>query len=82
MYTIEMAKAFKKIKAPKNFGVLVYENENFITIQINPKQLINLTEKETEDAINYVNKVKKTFENLGAVVFVIRETIEKEKQND
>lgn len=77
MYTIEMATAFKAIKPPKDFGVIIYDNENFITVQIKPENLLNLTEKQTEKIVTYVNEVKQTFEKLGAIVFVVRDTLEK-----
>lgn len=82
MYTIEMAKAFKAIKAPKNFGVIVYDNENFITVQVNPEKLVNLTEKQTQAIVDYINNVKQTFENLGATVFVVRDTLEKNDESN
>lgn len=82
MYTIEMAKAFKAIKAPKDFGVTIYDNENFITIQINPEKLVDLTEKQTEKVVEYVNTVKQTFEKFGAVVFVVRDSLEKADESN
>lgn len=81
MYTIEMAKAFKSIKPPKDFGVVIYDNENFITIQINPEKLLNLTEAQTQKVVDYINNVKQTFEKLGATVFVVRDTLEKNESD-
>jgi len=77
MYTMEMAKAFKAIKSPKNFGVVIYDNDDFVTIKINPEKLLNLTTKQIEDITEYLNKVKKTFESFGAIVFIVRDTLEK-----
>jgi len=82
MYTLEMAKEFKAIKAPKGFGVVIYDNENFITVQVNPEKLLNLTEKQTQDIVDYINNVKQTFEKLGATVFVVRETLENKNESD
>jgi hypothetical protein len=82
MYTIEMAKAFKAIKPPKGFGVIVYDNENFITIRINPEKLINLTEKQTQLIVDYINNVKETFEKLGATVFLVRDTLENKDESN
>jgi hypothetical protein len=74
---MEMAKAFKAIKSPKNFGVVIYDNDDFVTIKINPEKLLNLTTKQIEDITEYLNKVKKTFESFGAIVFIVRDTLEK-----
>jgi len=82
MYTLEMAKAFKTIKAPKGFGVVVYDNENFITVKVNPEKLLNLTDKQTQDIVDYINNVKQTFEKLGATVFVVRDTLDKKNESD
>ncbi len=70
-----MSKAFKAIRAPKNFRVTLYENPDFITIEIDPHELIALTEKQQIKAVEYVNKVKKTLEGFGAVILVVRKEI-------
>lgn len=70
-----MSKAFKAIRAPKNFGVTLYDNPDFITIEIDPHELIALTEKQQIKAVEYVNKVKKTLEGFGAVILVVRKEI-------
>jgi hypothetical protein len=82
MYTIEMAKAFKAIKPPKNFGVIIYDNDDFVTIKINPEKLLDLTDKQAENIAEYLNKVKKTFENFGAIVFVVRDTLENKDESN
>lgn len=76
MYTVEMATAFKAITPPKNFGVVLLENPDFITIQIDPKDLIALSDEEKVEAVEYVNKVKKALEQNGAVVMILREALE------
>jgi hypothetical protein len=76
MYTEEMSKAFKAIKAPKNFGVTLYENPDFITIEIDPHQLVALSGKEKEKAVDYINNVKRTLESFGAVILVVRREID------
>lgn len=76
MYTVEMATAFKSIVPPKNFGVVILENPDFLTIQIDPNDLKKLTDEEKPEAVQYINDVKKAFENLGAVVLILREAIE------
>jgi hypothetical protein len=76
MYTAEMATAFKAIVPPKNFGVVLLENEDFITIQIDPKELLAVPEEDRASAVKYINDVKSTLENLGAIVMILREALE------
>jgi hypothetical protein len=76
MYTPEMATAFRAITPPKNFGVVLLENEDFITIQIDPKDLINLLDEDKPAVIQYINEVKKTLEDHGAIVMILREALE------
>jgi hypothetical protein len=76
MYTAEMATAFKAIVPPKNFGVVLLENDDFITIQIDPKELLAVPEEDLESAVKYINDVKSTLEGLGAIVMILREALE------
>jgi hypothetical protein len=76
MYTSEMATAFKAITPPNNFGVVILENENFLTIQIDPRDLTTLLDKDKPTVVEYINNVKKTLEDHGAVVMILREAIE------
>lgn len=76
MYTEEMSKAFKAIKAPKNFGVILYENPDFITIEVDPHQLVSLSKPQQIKAVEYVNNVKRTLEEFGAVILVVRKEID------
>lgn len=76
MYTLEMATAFKAITPPNNFGVVLLENDDFITIQIDPKDLTNLLDEEKPAVIQYINDVKRTLEEHGAVVMILREALE------
>lgn len=76
MYTPEMATAFKAIVPPKNFGLTVYDNDNFVTLEINPKDLVDLTDKDKPAVVKYINDVKSTLEELGAIVFIVREALE------
>ncbi len=77
MYTPEMASAFKAIVPPKNFGVVLMENPDFLTIQIEPGDLEKLSEEEIPQAVQYINDVKRTLESFGAIVLVVREALEK-----
>ena len=80
MYTKKMSDAFHAIKAPENFGVKIFDADNFITILISPEQLLKLDEIQAKDAIVYVQKVKKTFEKYGAIVHIVRPPLEKDKK--
>ena len=79
MYTKQMSDAFHAIKAPNNFGVKVFDADNFITIYIGPEQLIKLSEDEQKEAIEYVTKIKSVFEKYGAIVHIVRPPLEKDK---
>lgn len=72
-----MASAFKAIVPPKNFGVVLLENPDFLTIQIEPSDLEKLSEEEIPQAVQYINDVKRTLESFGAIVLVVREALEK-----
>ena len=76
MYTPEMATAFKSIVPPKNFGVVILENDDFLTIQIDPQELLAVPEEDRSAVVQYINDVKKSFEDLGAVVLILREALE------
>ena len=75
MYTDKMRMAFHSIPAPKNFGVSLIDNENFLTIKLNERSFIDMTHDEKLDAIKYVSMVKKALEMEGAIVLVTREVI-------
>ena len=76
MYTPEMATAFKTIVPPKNFGLTIYDNDNFVTLEINPKDLIDLLDEDKTAVVKYINDVKSILEELGAIVFIVREALE------
>ena len=76
-YTPEMATAFKAIKPPQNFGVTLYENDDFLTMEIDPKELLNISKEKAIEITAYINNIKKMLESFGAVVFIVRNSIEK-----
>jgi hypothetical protein len=76
MYTPDMATAFKSIVSPKNFGVVILDSHDFLTIQIDPKEILSIAEEDKASVVQYINDVKKTFEDLGAVVLIVREALE------
>lgn len=76
MYTPDMATAFKSIVPPNNFGVVILDSDDFLTIQIDPKDLLSIAEEDKASVVQYINDVKKAFEDLGAVVLIVREALE------
>jgi hypothetical protein len=75
MYTEEMRKAVHSINTPKNFGVSIIDNDNFLTIKLNEKDFLSMFHDEKIEAIQYVAKVKDALEQNGAIVLVTREAI-------
>jgi hypothetical protein len=75
MYTDTMRRAFHSIVAPKNFGVTLIDNENFLTIKLNEKSFLHMSHDEKLEAVRYVAIVKKALEMEGAIVLVTREPI-------
>jgi hypothetical protein len=76
MYTDKMKQAFHLIKPPGEFRVDLYDNEQFITIMIDPNSLVGLLDNEAQDVVKYITDVKKALEDLGALVLVVREELE------
>ena len=68
MYTSLMKQAVKTIKIPKDFKIDIVDYDTFLTIQFYESQWKHYSETERFLCIQYLNKVKKTLENLGARV--------------
>ena len=68
MYTSLMKQAVKTIKIPKDFKIDILDYDTFLTIQFYESQWKHYSETERFLCIQYLNKVKKTLENLGARV--------------
>lgn len=75
MYTDNMRRAFHSVVPPKNFNVLVIDNDNFLTIKLNERSFIRMTHDEKLEAVKYVSMVKKALEMEGAIVLVTREPL-------
>jgi hypothetical protein len=75
MYTDTMRRAFHSVPAPKNFGVTLIDNENFLTIKLNEKSFLHMSHDEKLEAVKYVAIVKKALEMEGAIVLVTREPL-------
>ena len=68
MYTHLMKQAVKTIPIPKDFKIDIVDYNTFLTIQFYESQWKHYSETERFLCIQYLNKVKKTLENLGARV--------------
>ncbi len=71
-----MATAFKSITPPDNFKLVIMENDDFLTLVIDPEDIENLSDEQVDPAVKYINDVKKALEDEGAVVFVVRDVLE------
>jgi hypothetical protein len=73
MYTDAMKRAFHSITPPKNFGVQLIDNDNFITVKAKEEIFMRLTDEDKRSAIEYMIRVKKALEDNGAIVLIVRE---------
>lgn len=68
MYNQAMKNAVRTIKVPKDFKIDILDYNTFLTIQFYESQWRHYTDTERFLCIQYLNKVKKTLESLGARV--------------
>jgi len=73
MYTDQMKRAFRSIHAPKNFGLTLIDNDNFITVKASEPEFMRLTVEDRVTAVEYMIRVKKALEDNGAIVLLVRE---------
>ena len=74
MYTDAMKRAFRSLRAPKNFSLEIVDNDNFITVKAKEKDFMSLETVELKrQAIEYMVRVKKALEDNGAIVLLVRE---------
>ncbi len=73
MYTDAMRMAFHSIRAPKNFGVSLEDNDTFITIRAKEDTFMRLSGEEKISAVEYMVRIKKALEDNGAIVLIVRE---------
>jgi hypothetical protein len=73
MYTDAMKRAFRSITPPKNFGVQLIDNDNFITVKAKEEVFMRLADEDKRSAIEYMVRVKKALEDNGAIVLLVRE---------
>jgi hypothetical protein len=73
MYTDAMKRAFHSITPPKNFGVQLIDNDNFITVKAKEDIFMRLLDQDKRSAVEYMIRVKKALEDNGAIVLIVRE---------
>jgi hypothetical protein len=73
MYTDQMRRAFRSLHAPKNFSLTLIDNEHFITVKASEPDFMRLTVEDRVAAVEYMIRVKKTLEDNGAIVLLVRE---------
>ncbi len=72
-YTDAMARAFKSITPPPNFGVQIIDNEHFLSVKAKEDVFMRLDYDGKLAAIEYMVRVKKALEDNGAIVLLTRE---------
>lgn len=72
-YTVEMARAFKSIPPPENFGVQIIDNEHFLSVKAKEDVFMRLDDFGKRRAVEYMVRVKKALEDNGAIVLLVRE---------
>lgn len=75
MYTDAMRMAFHSLDhhRPKNFNLIVIDNEHFLTVKASEKEFMRLYDEDKRRAVEYMAKVKKALEDNGAMVLLVRE---------
>lgn len=75
MYTIEMAKAVRTLTPPKGFHVDIFDHEDFLTVRADEIEFVKLAHDDKISAVEYMIKVKKALEDLGAIVMLERNPV-------
>ena len=74
MYTDQMKRAFRSLHCPTGFSLQIIDNDNFLTVKAKEKDFMSLdTVEKKREAIEYMIRVKKTLEDNGAIVLLVRE---------
>jgi hypothetical protein len=73
MYTDKMKRAFRSLNPPKNFSVLIIDDEFFLTVLAKEKDFMVLSTDDKYLAVEYMIRVKNVLEDHGAVVQLVRE---------
>ena len=72
-YTDAMARAFKSVVPPPNFGVQIIDNEHFLSVKAKEEIFMKLNQEDKIAAVQYMIRVKKALEDNGAIVLLVRE---------
>jgi hypothetical protein len=72
-YTDAMARAFKSVVPPPNFGVQIVDNEHFLSVKAKEEIFMRLDDYGKRKAIEYMVNVKRALEDNGAIVLLVRE---------
>ena len=73
MYTEAMKMAFHSVRAPKDFGVQLIDNDTFITVKAKEDIFMRLSDEGKREAVEYMIRVKNALEYNGAIVLLVRE---------
>lgn len=75
MYTIEMQRAVHSLEhlKPKNFGVVIVDNDHFLSVRAPEKNFMQLNDEDKRKAVEYMVRVKNALELNGAIVLLVRE---------
>lgn len=75
MYTEPMRRAVYSLEhfKPKNFGVIIVDNDYFLTVKAPEKNFMQLAEEDKRLAIEYMARIKSALEQNGAIVLLVRE---------
>jgi hypothetical protein len=75
MYTDGMRAAVHSLAhhAPKNFGLTIIDNDNFLTVRASEKEFMSLLDEDKRRAVEYMVRVKNALEDNGAIVLLVRE---------
>lgn len=68
MYTDQMKRSIRSVKAPKDFQITVVDYDHFLAIQFYESHWRHLNDNERLRCIQYMTKVKNILESLGANV--------------
>jgi hypothetical protein len=74
-YTLEMQRAFRSIRPPKNFTVDIFDHENFLTVRADEIAFYKLADDQKRAAVEYMVRVKKALEANGAIVLLERNPV-------
>lgn len=75
MYTDAMRAAVRSLDhhAPKGFGVVIMDNDNFLVVRAPEQQFMRLSDRGKKKALEYMVRVKAALEDNGAIVLLVRE---------